>query len=352
MALINCPECGKEISDSISTCPNCGYVLKKQKSKVIPILIVLLVVIAAGAFGYFYFLKPNSIMDQAENLIGRGKYSDADVLLSSVPASQRKEGLLAQICIAEAKEAISSGDFSLAEQKLKNISAEAIPKELSEEINKEKANALLGQGRYIEADQYYASLEQTEEIKKLRKQLFYESRVLQCALRTKDNLIFPESMVLSEAICLSGGKGKNDSLSTDDTVVNEYKQPTILLHYRAKSRGGSVTDGFQRYTWDVNKKAYTQQVSVNTLTSDKTTPSYVNYMEPSEQLEYYEQQREIAVINLALYGGWEMSLGDDQLARTNAAIQGTTAKNVDFIPNNEIVPLPTPESVQVTPKPE
>lgn len=25
MALIKCPECGKEISDSAKTCPNCGY---------------------------------------------------------------------------------------------------------------------------------------------------------------------------------------------------------------------------------------------------------------------------------------------------------------------------------------
>ena len=26
--LINCPECGKEISDQSNTCPNCGHVLK------------------------------------------------------------------------------------------------------------------------------------------------------------------------------------------------------------------------------------------------------------------------------------------------------------------------------------
>ena len=26
MAMINCPECGKEISDQASNCPNCGYI--------------------------------------------------------------------------------------------------------------------------------------------------------------------------------------------------------------------------------------------------------------------------------------------------------------------------------------
>lgn len=30
MALINCPECGKEISDKAASCPNCGATVKKK----------------------------------------------------------------------------------------------------------------------------------------------------------------------------------------------------------------------------------------------------------------------------------------------------------------------------------
>ena len=29
MALIKCPECGKEVSDTIKTCPHCGYKIKR-----------------------------------------------------------------------------------------------------------------------------------------------------------------------------------------------------------------------------------------------------------------------------------------------------------------------------------
>lgn len=29
--LINCPECGKEISDKAESCPKCGYPLKASK---------------------------------------------------------------------------------------------------------------------------------------------------------------------------------------------------------------------------------------------------------------------------------------------------------------------------------
>ena len=27
---MNCPECNKEISDTVKTCPNCGYKIKRQ----------------------------------------------------------------------------------------------------------------------------------------------------------------------------------------------------------------------------------------------------------------------------------------------------------------------------------
>ena len=36
MSLINCPECGKEISDRANSCPNCGYPIKETaKYKII-----------------------------------------------------------------------------------------------------------------------------------------------------------------------------------------------------------------------------------------------------------------------------------------------------------------------------
>lgn len=33
MALIKCPECGKEVSDSAKTCPNCGYPIAEDYGK-------------------------------------------------------------------------------------------------------------------------------------------------------------------------------------------------------------------------------------------------------------------------------------------------------------------------------
>jgi hypothetical protein len=56
MALINCPECNKEVSDTALTCPHCGYQLKKPASVTPPAkktdrkgcLIVLLTLCAIG----------------------------------------------------------------------------------------------------------------------------------------------------------------------------------------------------------------------------------------------------------------------------------------------------------------
>lgn len=41
MALIKCPECGKEISDKATLCPNCGYEGFKKKKKIIKKNIVM-----------------------------------------------------------------------------------------------------------------------------------------------------------------------------------------------------------------------------------------------------------------------------------------------------------------------
>ena len=34
MALITCPECGKEVSDKATTCPNCGCPLQQSQQTI------------------------------------------------------------------------------------------------------------------------------------------------------------------------------------------------------------------------------------------------------------------------------------------------------------------------------
>jgi len=80
MALINCPECGKEISDKVKACPHCGYPLVEEQpgeattapqqvevtglklptknyKKIITIGLVSLAVIIAAVFGFKYIME-------------------------------------------------------------------------------------------------------------------------------------------------------------------------------------------------------------------------------------------------------------------------------------------------------
>lgn len=35
MAMIMCPECGKEISDKAKRCPSCGFKIKSRRKKIV-----------------------------------------------------------------------------------------------------------------------------------------------------------------------------------------------------------------------------------------------------------------------------------------------------------------------------
>lgn len=69
MALINCPECNKEISDSSNTCIHCGYVLKQQKKKKSPLLVIIIatiIVIVGVIIAISYSSKKDAKICKAE----------------------------------------------------------------------------------------------------------------------------------------------------------------------------------------------------------------------------------------------------------------------------------------------
>lgn len=65
MALINCKECGKEISSKSKTCPNCGYSQKGNLNYLVIIIIVILLV-AITSFITFKFLSISSNQDKSQ----------------------------------------------------------------------------------------------------------------------------------------------------------------------------------------------------------------------------------------------------------------------------------------------
>ncbi len=68
MALMNCPECNKEISDTVKTYPNCGYKIKRQNhilsllNNSIIFIFCIIVNIIIGIIGLQLFNKGKSEM--------------------------------------------------------------------------------------------------------------------------------------------------------------------------------------------------------------------------------------------------------------------------------------------------
>lgn len=55
MALIKCPECNKEISDTAKRCPNCGYNFSIEIKKKIRIIIFVFLVCVVLLFGFIIY---------------------------------------------------------------------------------------------------------------------------------------------------------------------------------------------------------------------------------------------------------------------------------------------------------
>ncbi len=54
MALVNCPECGAEISSKAKKCPKCGYKKRNKKMRVLITAIILVVVLVSLGLGGYY----------------------------------------------------------------------------------------------------------------------------------------------------------------------------------------------------------------------------------------------------------------------------------------------------------
>lgn len=91
MALVKCSECGKEISDTIKKCPNCGYKNKKKlnKKKIIIICIISLVLLIGGCVSIIAIKNNNT--KQQEKLV-----QEYDSLIVETGAKIYVNGVLAQ----------------------------------------------------------------------------------------------------------------------------------------------------------------------------------------------------------------------------------------------------------------
>lgn len=74
MALIKCPECGKEISGKAKDCPNCGYRIKgNSKLKLVLVSVLATTIVLTGLWAYNFFGMVRMGAESMENTIMTGE---------------------------------------------------------------------------------------------------------------------------------------------------------------------------------------------------------------------------------------------------------------------------------------
>ena len=142
MALINCPECGKEVSDKAGSCPSCGCPLgttatetkveiqaPKNNANIkrfLPLIIGVVIVVIIGIVVYnLMVVQPKkleaqnkSTYEEAIGLLEKGKYEDGNELLLTIAGYEDVDTILEQIkwetrvyeCITDIRQYLKNPD--------------------------------------------------------------------------------------------------------------------------------------------------------------------------------------------------------------------------------------------------
>lgn len=210
----------------------------------------------------------------------------------------------------------------------------------------EQAAELLSKGDYIEAERLYARLPRTEENNLLREQLYYESRIVAAAKAEQNNLLFPDSMMIGEAFMFET-YDYDEAVSSETNEVYCYTEPYILLHYLAKSKGGSMVDGYVRCYW--KDGIYKAGKSVSDLNVEASLPWYIDNSDFKAQADFWSEQ--ILKGNLIDQLRKDKQIGVFDLDRCNSVLTSSFGHDAKLIPAGNVVVTPTPYAVTVMPKP-
>ncbi len=145
MALIKCPECGKDISDQSRKCPNCGYPIQK-KTPVGKIVIIALVCLAAIIAGLVIFnvkvVAPKKNYEEAVSLYEGKEYDQAEAKFRALGDYKDSAHYLDLIANArtynEAVDAYNNEEYDKAEELFGEVSDFSDAGEYLEQIDHEK----------------------------------------------------------------------------------------------------------------------------------------------------------------------------------------------------------------------
>lgn len=118
MALINCPECRKSISDNSNKCIYCGYPIKKAKNTHSLVTIFISIIVIIFVIVTIIFVIPKKIYDNALHTYNNGNYTKAIKMLEKIKFYDSTELTIEQLrweykvyqCVQSGKETLKNPD--------------------------------------------------------------------------------------------------------------------------------------------------------------------------------------------------------------------------------------------------
>ncbi len=327
MALIKCPECGKEYSDKAPSCPNCGCPTNaestststqvpektKKSPKGIIIGIICAVVIVGGIFGYKLYSdnKKQKTYVDAQTLISAGNYDEGIKMLEGIKgysgvdeaiekALQSKE----QSSIDEAVKLAEEGKYDKAEELLNSLEGSDAVSEALDEVEDMKASekyesgiSLLNTGKYDEGIAELKEVIDYKDAAEVIEQAKYESYGFSAVKATKKVLKNPDSMLVHEITFYGSSDGESSAEAmtegaldetngtetekevTSETEVAEGAErfPSIVIHYGAQNGFGGTTTGYSLCSYDEEEGEYTLEGITNELDEEELDKDDDNY---------------------------------------------------------------------------
>ena len=195
-----------------------------------------------------------------------------------------------------------------------------------------EADRLRAQGKLVEAEALYATLPQDEEIVSIRKDLYYESRVLHCALQVRESLLFPETFILRDAYVDKTPDFCYDRHTNISSSV--ASQPDVILRFSTQTNGGNIVSKYIVCTGNI--RGYSIGYFMDSLGDDKTPDN----LSLDEQYDFASQS--LKLYWLSVYPSDFRILTNTQVARLNSIIAETIEPDVGFVDFNDLMPRPTP----------
>ena len=291
MALIHCPECDKEISDQVRSCPHCGYPLKKREpwKIIVPIAAAAAVCVGGVAVYNHVVVEPRNTYNRAISLYDQGKYEEAARYFGEIPSYRDVAAYMEDIeTNRKYEEAVGlneEGRYEEADALFAQLpgfkDSDTYRKQIAEELAYKEAENLFAEGSYDEARQKLEDVSDAERAQELSARILevetacseaeklLDDGQYENALSALENVLDnPRAQTLQEEIlavqnaCTQAevyfDKGQYEQAREVLIPVAEYAQAARLLSTMdANEAGNAYIDQVKHYAFDAQTGAET-----------------------------------------------------------------------------------------------